>query len=144
MLKENNSLTGGIFPHFNAYLTKLCQPLFLWKGILFHLFSNKIAAHSLVGRGNNQKNLKKKPKPKPPKTLKKNTPLKSNQSFIFVWKKGSKGELKKFGDKLECDQFVTNSMKQDKILTSNGSFNLSVFEGGLKGCATEPWAMWGY
>ena len=36
-------------------------------------------------------------------------------------------------EKLECDLFVTNSIKQDKALTSNGSFAFSKFEGGLKG-----------
>lgn len=78
VLKENNSLTdtGGIFPHFSAHdthLTKLCQALFARKGVFFHLFNNKIAANTSVGRGKKSFFSKKE-----------NTPLKSNQSFIFV------------------------------------------------------------
>lgn len=78
VLKENNSLTdiGGIFPYFNAHdvqLMKLCQGLFAKKGKFFHLFNNKIAANTSVGRGKKSFFSKKE-----------NTPLKSNQSFIFV------------------------------------------------------------
>lgn len=42
----------------------------------------------------------------------------------------------KVWEKLECDLFVTNSIKQDKALTSNGSFNLSKLE-GTQGLVTE-------
>lgn len=67
---------GGLFPHFNAHdahLMKLCQALFARKGMFFHLFNNKIAANTVVGRGKKSFFSKKE-----------NTSLKSNQSFVFV------------------------------------------------------------
>lgn len=52
-------------------------------------------------------------------------------------KRNNRWVKKKNWEKLERDPFATNSIKQDKALTSNGSFNLSKFWGRTQGLVTE-------
>lgn len=97
--------------------------------MFFCVFGKKTPANISTGRGNKsfcskgKKNKKKKEK-------KENTRLKLNH---ICAKKGTKGEsLKKKWEKLEFDR-LSNSIKQDKTLASNGDFNLSKLEGRLQG-----------